>query len=253
MFAVATLVCAAMSSIACGGSHASLRESAGERAPLNPLEQCRASFAACAPSVNFDETTDVSKLSARGLVSLAGRLDRPEKLAASAAKRLRKIALAAQTPQLLELEAELDVAATVLERCRCAGGFRSPLEEQGIAELVSSRLPSREQRSPDLWAGRMLAELAAIQKLSWRSAMLTAGQSAEGDAAPGNDETRLADARRRLCEVVHGARALLSPEAFATAREIVYKRRSAEAGDGSAEAARTMIAEHEGSTSCTSP
>ncbi len=234
---VATLAFAA-SAVACASSSRQLER-----------QKCRTAFEACAPPARFDDKSDLSKLTTRNLVQLAARLDVPDKLARNAAARLKKIATAAAEPELLELESALEDTTNVLARCSCAGPFTSELEKQGIRALVKGRLPSPELRSPDVWADRIFAGVVAIRELRRSSASLLAeggGEAGKGSAR----EAKMRDAERKLCISVHGARASLPPQVFATALETVNRRESDQAGEGSAAATRQTLADIQAEDTC---
>ncbi len=187
----------------------------------------------------------------RNLVKVSARLDMPGRLARAAAARLREVVGAAQESELLEIQAAIEDAQNALGKCRCDGGFKSELDDQGIPELVRSRLPARDVRSPEAWAQRMLADLAAIRERKRISvAMLAVGEGA--DSEPGADvrEEQVRDAQRRLCVTVHAARAALEPDAYATALDTVNRKEVSESGEGSAAAARQLIGEMESAGSC---
>jgi hypothetical protein len=244
-FAAALVVAA--TDIACASS-------SREIGKPDPREECRASFAACAPPTRFDSSTDISKLAARDLVHVAARLDVPDTLAESAASRLRKIVAEAREPGLLEIEAALGDASRSLGRCSCNDGSRSELDEQGIAELVRGRLPPREQRSPEFWAERVLAHVAEIRQLTRSSAVLMAGGEAEGEFGGGGArDEQIGVLQRQLCIMVHAARASPAADTFAAMLDIVNSKEVAKAGEGSAAAVRKMIAEHEAASSCDPP
>ncbi len=231
---------------------AALLESACRTAPgggaapaHDPRADCRKSFAACAPPASFSASTDVSDLDVRKLVQVASRLDVPDELAASAAARLRSLAKAGDEAVVLEMEAAIDDTESAFERCRCEG-IRSELEKQGIREAVAGRLPPRQQRSPEYWAGLVFSRLAAAQDLARRSAgMLALGAGGQSETA-----ARAREAERALCETVHAARSMLPRASFESMLDAVHRRRMLESGAGSAEAATRTLRELARSTSC---
>jgi hypothetical protein len=226
---------AACSSVPSGGKAVSAEE----------RDRCRRAFAQCAPPARFPPTTNVAKLDVRKLVHLASRID-VGKLAPASAKRLLQLASTGDREALLELEAAIEDSDTVLGKCRCPAE-PPELERQKVREAVAARLPSREERSPDTWVERVLEALAPIRELRRRSVEATIA----GDEAGGVQlEARAREADRALCETIHGARDVLSEEAFGGMLESVYQRQSAEVGAGSAEVARRRLAEHASSSAC---
>ena len=207
------------------------------------VRACQAAFELCAPPVKFPEKAAVASLGVSELVELASRQD-VHPLAALAADRLRQLAMLSDTPALVEMEAAMDDNA--LLRCRCEG-IPTELEKKGIRDLVTGRLPPREQRTPSVWAERVAAQLATTRDLAKRSAMLAAEGGTEGveDA-----KTRSREADRELCETVHSARKILLKEAFETMVTLVYRRRATEAGEGSMEIERRTLQAHVRSSSC---
>lgn len=211
----------------------------------DPRDACRRAFSACAPPASFGPETNVASLDVRKLVLVASRLDLGD-LSASAAARLRKVATAGDGAVLLEIEAAMENTDAVLGKCGC-DNVRAEIEKAGIRDIVASRLPSKALRSPATWAERIDAQLATLRGLAKRSAELAiAGDGDAGDQA----DAQARDADRELCEMVHGARRILSPDAFRSMLELVYARREAEAGGGSAELARRTLAQHARSSGC---
>jgi hypothetical protein len=217
------------------------------RDPRTPRERCRAAFAACAPAVSFSPDADVKRLGVRSLVQLASRLDVPDRLAAESARRLLEIASTADPDQLVEVQGAMEATSYALGRCRCAG-FAPEIEKQGVAAAVARRAPSRALRTPEHWAERLLERLRELHALSRRSAELLLG----GDAATMEAlERERLEAERGLCETVHAAREALAPlGAYAGALDLVYQRRTLEAGEGSAELARRTLEQHEAAPAC---
>jgi hypothetical protein len=208
-------------------------------------DRCRQAFAQCAPPARFPPGTKVETLDLRKLVHVASRID-TGKVAPAAAKRLEQLAREGDLETLLELEAALEDTETLLGKCRCPAD-PPEIEKRKIAQLVAARLPSREDRSPDTWVARVLEKLAPIRDLRRRSVEATI---AGDETASVQVEVRAREADRQLCEVVHGARGVLSPESFGGMLETVYERQSADVGAGSAETARRALAGHAASSEC---
>jgi hypothetical protein len=217
----------------------------GKSVSAEERDRCRKAFAQCAPPARFAPTTKVDNLEVRKLVVLAARID-VGKLAPAAAKRLHTLAVEGDKATLLELEAAIDDTEMTLGKCRCPAD-PPELEKKKIRELVTARLPSRELRSPATWVERVFAKLGPIRELRRRAVE----QAIAGEAAPGVDlDAAMRAANRELCEEVHGARGILSPEEFEGMLDAIYQRQTEEVGAGSAEAARRVLAEHAASSAC---
>jgi hypothetical protein len=214
-------------------------------ASQDPEDRCRREFAACAPPARYGPETRVEALELRKLVHVASRIDLGG-LSASAAKRLVKIATEGDAAVLLELESALEDADNLLGRCRCKE-IVPEIEKKRVREIVASRVPSRELRSPDTWTARIAVRLAAMREQTRMSALLAIAPDA---GAPREADAHALEAERELCETVHAARGMLAPEAFAGMLEAVVRRREDEAGAGSADSARRTLAEYARSESC---
>jgi hypothetical protein len=202
-------------------------------------DDCRSTFAQCAPRVNYPSDLAVEDLDVRNLVQITWRLDLPDKLCAKAGKRLRRLAEQADVATVREIAQAAEAAEATLGRCRCAGDrFRPEYEKQQIAEIVAGRLPRAELQNPAYWSARIDPHVAKLRDLSRRSATLQATGDEAGRAA------LEADARteeRDLCEDVHAARDVLSPEGLAEMKASVFKARAAASGDASVEVARRAL------------
>jgi hypothetical protein len=215
------------------------------RDPSTPRERCRASFAACAPAASFNAQMDVSTLDVRMLVQVASRLDLPDKLSADAATRLLDVARRADGATLLDIQDAIENAGFAFGRCRCED-FSPEIEKKKIAAFVASRAPPRAIRSPEHWAEKMLTPLRSIHALQRRSAVAALGGEGGGDALAAQRR----DDERALCRAVHEAQGALPPATFDEAVALVYKTRAQEAGEGTAEVARTAVRKYAASKSC---
>lgn len=214
-------------------------------APEDPQDKCLRAFIACAPPVRYPPDTDVEGLELRKLVHVASRIDM-RKVSVAAAKRLRKLAGEADMATLLELEAALEDTDNVLGKCQCEE-IRPEIEGVGVREIVSSRVPARHLRSPATWTGRIAPKLAEIRELTRRSASLAINGSS---GAQDDTDARVRAAELEVCETVHAARAMLSPEAFEGMVQAVYLKRETDAGAGSAESARRTIRGYARASTC---
>jgi hypothetical protein len=207
-------------------------------------ETCAAKFAACAPPVHYDESTDAERLGLRRLVEASLRMDVPERLSRDAAALVLSHVQRADVLALLSLSAMYEDAWAVLGKCQCPGE-QNEWDKKRIGEVLARRLPPAELRSPKNWQERMVARLATIRDLTHKIAM----RGVAGEAADDLEAARR-KASLELCEAVHIARANLLPADYLDTVEAVRRRRDAEAGPANADFATAAIHGYEQIASC---
>jgi hypothetical protein len=205
---------------------------------------CRVRFAACAPPVYYDESTEAERLGLRKQVEASLRMDLPEKVSRDSAALVLSHVRDSDVPTLLALSVLYEDAWAVLGKCQCPGE-KNEWDRKRIGETLARRLPPAELRSPKNWQDRMVARLATIRDLTHQIALRgLAGQPAE------DLETARRKADLELCEAVHGARANLLQADYLDTVEAVLRRRDADAGRASADFAAAAIRGYEQNASC---
>jgi hypothetical protein len=209
-------------------------------------KECRKDFAACAPRPSV-AVSDIETTSLRKLVHVSSRLDVEDEVAEAAAQHLRAMIMRADTPTLLQIGDAIDATEATLGRCNCEGVFKSAFEQKELKAAVTSQLPPK-QRSPEYWADRALERLETMRSLSRRSAELTVGGDARAAETQAEEPSRAAE--RELCETLHSARRILTPDAFETMLVLAHRKRVAESGEGSGEIARRVLRQHANTETC---
>lgn len=243
----------------CQHGKASSRESAAREDASEPAlsseegrrKKCALEFAACAPPASFAPDLDVNAVSVKTLVALSSRLDVPDDLTETAAKRLRKLAERGDLQIVREIAAAADTMSPTLGRCRCEGTrYRSAYETQAVGAAVAGRLPPAELADPVHWFERIDPHLSKLRALSRRSAEILASGD---EAAAAELDAQFAAEEGALCEYVHAARDALAENGLEEVRDLVVKARTRESGEASVDVARRALEKAERQISCALP